>query len=282
MRPLPEASRHALVAAAEVGRGEAGAVEAVVEVRGLTTCLGGGCVHEGLDLDVRRGEVVGIVGGSGSGKTTLLRAVIMLVRPTAGSIRLLGEEVTDVSPGVAERLRRRIGVMFQHGALFGSLNVLENILVPLKEHTSLSRSLMEDIARLKLALVGLPPAAARQYPSELSGGMVKRAAVARALALDPEVLFLDEPTAGLDPESAAGLDELVLELKQSLGLTVVMVTHDLDTLWRTTDRVAFLGEKRVLALDTMPALSRFPHPLVQAFFEGPRGRAARECAWKRG
>jgi phospholipid/cholesterol/gamma-HCH transport system ATP-binding protein len=253
----------------------------VIEVRGLTTCLGGTCVHESLDLEVRRGEVLGIVGGSGSGKTTLLRAILMLVRPRSGSIRVLGEEVLGLPADRAQGLRQRIGVMFQHGALFTSLTVLENVAVPLREHTTLSGGLVRDIAGLKLALAGLPPEAAGRYPSELSGGMIKRAAVARALALDPELLFLDEPTAGLDPQSAAALDELVLDLKASLGLTVVMVTHDLDTLWRASDRVAFLGEKRVLALDSMSGLCRREHPAIRAFFDGPRGRAARECAWKR-
>jgi phospholipid/cholesterol/gamma-HCH transport system ATP-binding protein len=260
----------------------ADAAEKVIEVCGLKTCLGDACVHEGLDLDVRRGEILGIVGGSGSGKTTLLRVIIMLVRPTAGSVRLLGEEVVDCAPRVAAGLRQRIGVMFQHGALFTSLSVLDNVAVPLREHTRLSADLIEDVARLKIALAGLPAEAAERYPAELSGGMVKRAAVARALALDPEVLFLDEPTAGLDPDSAAGFDELIVDLKEALGLTVVMVTHDLDTLWRASDRVAFLGEKRVLALDSMGELCELPHPQIQAFFAGPRGRAARECAWKPG
>lgn len=257
-----------------------GGAEKVVEVRGLTTCLGGSCVHEDLDLDVGAGEVVGIVGGSGSGKTTLLRAIIMLLRPRAGSIRLLGEEVIGISAERALRLRERIGVMFQHGALFTSLTVLENVAVPMQEHTELSGALIRDIARMKIALAGLPDDAGGRYPSELSGGMVKRAAVARALALDPEVLFLDEPTAGLDPQSAAAFDDLVVDLRDSLGLTVVMVTHDLDTLWRTTDRVAFLAQRRVLATGTMAELCRLDHPLVQAFFSGPRGRAAGESAWK--
>jgi phospholipid/cholesterol/gamma-HCH transport system ATP-binding protein len=254
--------------------------ETVVEVRGLTTRLDGVTVHEGLDLEVRRGEVLAIVGGSGSGKTTLLRAMVMLLPPAAGTLRLLGEDVTAVSPAEAYRLRERIGVTFQHGALFTSLTVLENVALPLREHTALPPALARDVARLKIALAGLPPAAAGKYPAELSGGMVKRAAVARALALDPEVLFLDEPTAGLDPDSASGFDDLVLELRDALGLTVVMVTHDLDTLWRTADRVAFLGERRVIALDTMRGLCRLGHPLVQGFFDGPRGRAARECGWK--
>jgi len=256
--------------------------EPIIEVRGLRTCLGGSCVHEGLDLDVARGEVLGIVGGSGSGKTTLLRVLILLVSPTAGEVRLLGRDVAAISAAEADGLRRRIGVMFQHGALFTSLTVLENVAVPIREHARLPPDLVDDIARMKIALAGLPASAAGKRPAELSGGMVKRAAVARALALDPEVLFLDEPTAGLDPEGASAFDELVLELKRSLGLTVVMVTHDLDTLWRVADRVAFLGEKRVLHLDTMAGLCRFEHPLVQAFFAGPRGRAARECAWKGG
>ncbi|MBP7712115.1 MAG: ATP-binding cassette domain-containing protein [Gammaproteobacteria bacterium] len=259
-----------------------GAREVVVEVRGLTTRLDGVTVHEALDLDVRRGEVLAIVGGSGTGKTTLLRAMVMLLRPAAGTVRLLGEDVRGASPAEASRLRERIGVTFQHGALFSSLSVLENVALPLREHTALPPALVRDIARLKLSLAGLPASAADKQPGELSGGMTKRAAVARALALDPEVLFLDEPTAGLDPDSASAFDELVLDLRDSLGLTVVMVTHDLDTLWRTADRVAFLGERRVIALDTMRGLCGLDHPLVKSFFDGPRGRAARECAWKSG
>lgn len=256
--------------------------EVVVEVRGLTTRLDGFTVHQNLDLDVHRGEVLAIVGGSGTGKTTLLRTMIMLHRPAAGTVRLLGEDVRGASPAEASRLRGRIGVTFQHGALFSSLSVLENVAFPLREHTALPPALVRDVARLKLALAGLPSSAADKQPGELSGGMTKRAAVARALALDPEILFLDEPTAGLDPGSASAFDELVLDLRDSLGLTVVMVTHDLDTLWRTADRVAFLGERRVIALDTMQGLSGLDHPLVKSFFDGPRGRAAKECAWKSG
>jgi phospholipid/cholesterol/gamma-HCH transport system ATP-binding protein len=251
-----------------------GEAEPVIRVRDLYTCFGAVCVHEALDLDVRAGEVLGLVGGSGSGKTTLLRELIMLVRPARGSIRLFGQEVVGIRQSEADRLRGRFGVMFQHGALFSSLSVLENVAVPLREHTDLSPRLIEEIGMLKIALAGLPASAAGKYPRELSGGMVKRAAVARALALDPDLLFLDEPSAGLDPVSASALDELVVQLKESLGLTVLSVTHDLDSLWRTTDRVAFLGERRVVAVDSMRELARCDHPLVRSYFQGPRGRAA--------
>ncbi len=246
----------------------------VIAVRGLRTGFGPVVIHEDLDLDIRRGEVVALVGGSGSGKTTLLRAIIMLLRPVAGSIKLFGQEIIGIGDGAAFRLRRRFGMLFQQGALFSSLTVRENVAVPLREHTPLPARQIAEIADLKIALAGLPADAGVKLPRELSGGMLKRAALARALALDPALLFLDEPTAGLDPVSAGAFDELVVQLKESLGLTVVMVTHDLDTLWQATDRVAFLGEKRVIGYAPMRELTRAEHPLIRAYFEGPRGRAA--------
>jgi phospholipid/cholesterol/gamma-HCH transport system ATP-binding protein len=257
-------------------------LEHVIEIRDLQTYFGSVCIHNGVNLDVRRGETLAIVGGSGSGKTTLLREILMLMRPTTGSVKVLGQDVMNLGEAAADRLRQRFGVMFQHGALFSSLTVIENVAVPLQEHTKLPTRLIRDLAMLKITLAGLPADAALKYPRQLSGGMLKRAAVARALALDPELLFLDEPSSGLDPVSANALDELIVQLKESLGLTVVMVTHDLDTLWRVTDRVAFLGEKKVLSLDSMRELSENPHPLIRAYFEGPRGRAAREHQWTRG
>ena len=246
----------------------------VIAVRGLRTGFGPVVIHENLDLDIRRGEVVALVGGSGSGKTTLLRAIIMLLRPVAGSIKLFGQEIVGIGDAVAFRLRRRFGMLFQQGALFSSLTVRENVAVPLREHTPLPARQIAEIADLKIALAGLPADAGAKLPRELSGGMLKRAALARALALDPALLFLDEPTAGLDPVSAGAFDELVVQLNESLGLAVVMVTHDLDTLGQATDRVAFLGEKRVIGYAPMRQLTRAEHPLIRAYFEGPRGRAA--------
>jgi phospholipid/cholesterol/gamma-HCH transport system ATP-binding protein len=231
-------------------------------------------VHDNLDMTIHRGQIVGLVGGSGAGKTVLLRQILMLDKPAAGSIRVFGQEVVGASASEVAKLNERFGVLFQHGALFTSLTIRDNVAVPLQEHTQLSRRCIKELAELKIALAGLPASAADQYPNELSGGMIKRAAMARALALDPDLLFLDEPSAGLDPVSANALDELILQLKDSLGLTVLMVTHDLDSLWRTTDRVAFLGEKKVLGYATIAALSQAEHPLIQAFFNGPRGRAA--------
>ena len=250
--------------------------ETVIAVRELRTQFGATLIHDHLDLDIQRGEVVALVGGSGSGKTTLLRAIIMLLKPTAGSIRLFGKEIIGIGENAAFRLRRRFGMLFQQGALFSSLTVRENVAVPLREHTRLPLQQIAEIADLKIALAGLPADAGDKLPRQLSGGMLKRAALARALALDPALLFLDEPTAGLDPVSAGAFDELVVQLKQSLGLTVVMVTHDLDTLWSATDRVAFLGEQRVIGYAPMRELTQADHPLIRAYFEGPRGRAARE------
>ncbi|HUM95784.1 MAG TPA: ATP-binding cassette domain-containing protein [Candidatus Competibacter sp.] len=246
----------------------------VIVIRDLRTGFGPVIIHDRLDLDIRQGEIVALVGGSGSGKTTLLRSIIMLLRPIAGSIKLFGQEVIGIGERAAFQLRRRFGMLFQQGALFSSLTVRENVGVPLREHTALSARDIAEIADLKIALAGLPADAGGKLPRELSGGMLKRAALARALALDPALLFLDEPTAGLDPVSAGAFDELVVQLKESLGLTVVMITHDLDTLWQATDRVAFLGEKRVIGYAPMRELTQSNHPLIKAYFEGPRGRAA--------
>lgn len=251
------------------------AMETVIAVRELRTQFGATVVHDGLHLAVQRGEIVALVGGSGSGKTTLLRAIIMLLQPVAGSIHLFGQEIVGIGQSAAFRLRRRFGMLFQQGALFSSLTVRENVGIPLREHTRLPARRIAEIADLKIALAGLPADAGDKLPRQLSGGMLKRAALARALALDPALLFLDEPTAGLDPVSAGAFDELVVQLKHSLGLTVVMVTHDLDTLWSATDRVAFLGEQRVIGYAPMRELTQAEHPLIRAYFEGPRGRAAR-------
>lgn len=252
----------------------------VIEVRGIRTRFGNAVIHEDVTLDIFRGEVFGIAGGSGCGKSTLLREMVLLERPAAGSIRIFGEEITSLTEDQALPLRRRVGVMFQRGALFSGLTVSENVGVPLREHTRLDDRLIDEIAAIKIAMAGLPASSADKLPSELSGGMRKRAALARALALDPEILFLDEPTAGLDPAGAAAFDELVEQLQQLLGLTIVIVTHDLDTLWRVTDRVAILGEGRVLALGSMEDLAKHDHPIIREYFHGARGRAAGEQAWK--
>ncbi|CAK0742113.1 phospholipid/cholesterol/gamma-HCH transport system ATP-binding protein [Gammaproteobacteria bacterium] len=248
-----------------------------ISIRGLHTRFGDQIIHEDLDLTVARGDIFAIVGGSGTGKSTLLREIILLQRPTRGSVRVFDEEIWSLGEHAARNLRRRFGMMFQHGALFGGLTVAENVMVPLREHTHLSTSLMAELATLKIVLVGLPLEAGAKYPSQLSGGMIKRAAIARALALDPDLLFLDEPTAGLDPQGAAALDGLVLQLRELLGLTVVIVTHDLDTLWRVTDQVAVLGERRVLAQASMATLSSLEHPLIRDYFIGPRARAAQDA-----
>jgi phospholipid/cholesterol/gamma-HCH transport system ATP-binding protein len=255
-------------------------VEAIVEVSGLHTRFGSAVVHENVSLTVRRGEVFALVGGSGCGKSTLLREVILLQPPVAGSIRVFGREVVGMSDEQALPLRRRWGVMFERGALFSSLTVTENVGMVLHEHTRLSEHLIAEIAAVKIALTGLPPDAGTKYPSELSGGMRKRASLARALALDPELLLLDEPTAGLDPLSAEGIDELIRSLRDALGLTIMLVTHDLDLLWRAADRVAVLGNGRIIGSGSMQELSRSDDPLVRQYFYGPRGRAAREQAWK--
>jgi phospholipid/cholesterol/gamma-HCH transport system ATP-binding protein len=253
---------------------------AVVEIDHLNTRFGSAIVHQDVSLTVRRGEIFALVGASGCGKSTLLREVILLQKPVSGSIRVFGREVVGLSDEEALPLRRRWGVMFERGALFSSLTVTENVGMVLEEHTRLSASVVAEIAAIKIALTGLPADAGPKFPSELSGGMRKRAALARAIALDPELLFLDEPTAGLDPLSATGIDELVRHLRDALGLTILMVTHDLDLLWRAADRVAVLDEGRILGIGTMSELSRSEHPLVREYFYGPRGRAAQGQAWK--
>jgi phospholipid/cholesterol/gamma-HCH transport system ATP-binding protein len=257
------------------------ASEPIVEVRDLHTRFGSAVVHDGVGLEVREGEVFALAGASGCGKSTLLREMIALQQPLSGSIRVLGCEVVGLGDEEALPLRRNWGVMFERGGLFGSLTVRENVGLPLREHTRLGDRLIDEIATVKIALTGLPPSAGPKYPAELSGGMRKRAALARAIALDPRLLFLDEPTAGLDPLSADGFDGLVRRLKELLGLTIFMVTHDLDLLWRVADRVAFMVEGRIAGVGTMQELSKSEQPLVREYFYGPRGRGAWEQAWKR-
>jgi phospholipid/cholesterol/gamma-HCH transport system ATP-binding protein len=245
----------------------------VVRVRGLVTRFGSNTIHENLDLDVRRGEIIGIVGGSGTGKSVLLRTILGLKRPDGGTVEVFGERLDRLSPIARRTVERRWGVLFQNGALFSSLTVAQNIRVPFREHTAVPTKLAGDLIRLKIQLVGLDPETGVKLPSELSGGMKKRAALARALALDPEVLFLDEPTAGLDPIAAGDFDQLILDLQRSLKFTVVMVTHDLDSLATITDRIAVLLDKRIM-VGTMSELMALPHPWIRAYFHGPRGRAA--------
>lgn len=246
----------------------------IISVRGLVTRFGEHRVHDGLDLDVRKGEIIGIVGGSGAGKSVLLHAVVGLLKPTEGQITVFGEEVRDTGADAYRRLRRRWGVMFQDGALFSSLNVQQNVEAPMREQLDLSAETRAALAAIKVRMVGLPDHALTKMPSELSGGMRKRAGFARAIALDPEIVFLDEPTAGLDPIGAAAFDTLIAQLRQALGLTVFLVTHDLDSLHAICDRIAVLAEGRVVATGTMAEMQNVDHPWVQAYFKGPRARAA--------
>ena len=246
----------------------------VISMRQVSTHFGSHVVHKHIDLDVQRAEIFALVGGSGSGKSTLLREMMLLHRPNAGSVHVLGAELATLGDDDARALRRRWGVMFQHGGLFGALTVKDNVGLPLREHTELDDALIDQIAQAKLTMAGLGSEVGAQYPSELSGGMMKRASLARALALDPELLFLDEPTAGLDPISAAGVDELVLNLRDRYGLSIVMVTHDLDTLWQVADRVAVLADGCVQGLGTMAELAQSKSAAVQPYFSGPRSRSA--------
>ncbi len=245
-----------------------------LEVHGLRSAFGDNIIHDNLDLSVKRGEVLGVVGGSGSGKSVLLNTIIGLKRPAAGVVSVFGQDLEHASRRRWSAIERRWGVLFQQGALFSNLTVKENVAAPLFEHTKLSRREIYDLATLKIALVGLGPEAGELKPAELSGGMRKRAGLARALALDPELLFLDEPTAGLDPISAAAFDELIKDLSDSLDLTVFMITHDLDTLYEITDRVAVIADKKVVAVAPVRDLEKSDHPWIKEYFLGPRGRAA--------
>ncbi len=252
--------------------------EKVIEVRKVSTRFGEHVVQAEVDLDVRRAEIFALIGGSGSGKSTLLREMILLQAPDSGEISVLGADLDTLDPAARVALRRRWGVMFQHGGLFGSLTVLENVGLPLREHSDLDDRMIDDIAAWKLEMTGLEPEVGAQYPAELSGGMLKRASLARAMALDPELLFLDEPTAGLDPMSAEGVDELVRKLRDQFGLTIVMITHDLDLLWQVADRVAVLADGKVQGVGSMLELSKLENPAIQQFFDGSRGRTAHEQA----
>lgn len=248
--------------------------EAIVSLRGITNRFGPQVVHENLDLDIRQGEILGLIGGSGSGKSVLLRTILGLNRQAAGSVSIMGVDMDQASEKEKARIRSQWGVLFQEGALFSSLSVGDNIAFPLREFTNVSKGMRDAIARMKLQLVGLPPIALGKFPGELSGGMKKRAGLARALVMDPAILLLDEPTAGLDPLSASDFDNLVLTLRETLNLTVCMVTHDLDSLYAICDRVAVLAEKKIYAVDSIPNLLKVDHPWIQEYFTGPRGRNA--------
>jgi phospholipid/cholesterol/gamma-HCH transport system ATP-binding protein len=249
--------------------------EPIIRVRGLKNAFGDQVVHEGLDLDVRRGEIMGVVGGSGTGKSVLMRSIIGLQTPVAGEVHVFGEPTIGREETDTVEIRKRWGVLFQGGALFSTLTVAENVEVPLREfYSELPQAFLDEIAAYKVVMTGLPADAGPKYPAELSGGMKKRAGLARALALDPELLFLDEPTAGLDPIGAAAFDDLTQSLQKTLGLTVFLITHDLDTLYAICDRVAVLAEKKVIAVGTIDELLALDHPWIQEYFNGPRGRAA--------
>ncbi|MCX7213897.1 MAG: ATP-binding cassette domain-containing protein [Burkholderiales bacterium] len=240
--------------------------ELVIDARGIVTRFGKQVVHNGLDLQIRRGDLVALIGGSGTGKSVLLREIIGLHRPDSGSVNLLGTDVWTASPDMLAAVRRRFGMMFQEGALFSSLTVAANVATPLREHFSLPEDLLDELVRLRLALAGLPPDAAGKMPSQLSGGMVKRAAIARAIALEPEVLFLDEPTSGLDPITARAFDKLLTFLNRDLGITVLLVTHDLDSLVGIARRIVVLGQGRVIADGSLAEITAVDDPWIQSYF----------------
>ena len=248
-----------------------------IEVRGLVSSYGDNLIHDHLDLVVPRGDVVGVVGGSGAGKSVLLNTIIGLREPQGGSVRVFGQDIRYARRRTLTAIERRWGVLFQQGALWSNLTVRENVAAPMFEHTSMPRREIDELADLKIVLAGLPAGAGALKPSELSGGMIKRAGLARALALDPELLFLDEPTSGLDPISAAAFDDLIDELSDSLDLTVFMITHDLDSLYKITDQVAVLADKKVVAMAPVRELEHSDHPWIKSYFQGARGRAAAEA-----
>lgn len=252
-----------------------GTRDVMIAVKGLRSQFGDHVIHEDLNLTVERGEVLAVVGGSGTGKTVLLNTIIGLKQPEGGSVEMFGRDMAGLSEAEAADVERRTGVLFQSGALFSSLTVLQNVAAPMIEHTRLPKAMIDEIAEMKIAMVGLKPEAHHLKPAELSGGMKKRVGLARALSLDPELLFLDEPTAGLDPIGAAAFDELIRSLSDDLGLTVFMITHDLDSLYAITDKVAVLADKHVVAAATVSELERSEHPWIREYFLGPRGRAAR-------
>ena len=238
----------------------------VIEIKGLKNYLGGQWVHSDVNLTVNKGEILAIIGGSGSGKTTILRSILMLLKPTAGQICVFGQDISQLDEEAANALRRRWGMLFQHSALFSAMTVLENVMFPMQELAHLEPAFMKELALLKIALVGLPKETSNKYPSQLSGGMQRRAAAARAIAMDPELLFLDEPTSGLDPLSAKQFDKLILFLRDTLNLTIVIVSHDIESLKRTTDRVAFVGGGEVIAVETLDELMKNKHPLIADYF----------------
>jgi phospholipid/cholesterol/gamma-HCH transport system ATP-binding protein len=244
----------------------------IIRVRDVVTRFGENVVHDGVSLSIEQGEIYGLLGGSGSGKSTLMREMIMLLQPASGELEVLGRDLLTISRSDAAYLRGQWGVLFQQGALYSSLTVMENVAIRLKEYTDLPKKLIEEIVRMKINMVGLPDHAADLYPSQLSGGMVKRASLARALAMDPKLLFLDEPTSGLDPVGAEKFDHLILELRDMLGLTVIMVTHDLDSIWTIVDRFAVLADQKVIAEGALDEVIQQPHDVIRNFFWGARGR----------
>ncbi len=248
-----------------------------IEVRGLVSRYGDNLIHDGLNLVIPRGQVVGIVGGSGAGKTVLLNTIIGLREPQGGSVRIFGRDIRYARRRVWTAIERRWGVLFQRGALWSNLTVRENVAAPMYEHTDMPKGEVDQLADLKIALAGLPPGAGALKPAELSGGMIKRAGLARALALDPELLFLDEPTSGLDPISAAAFDDLIQDLSESLRLTVFMITHDLDSLYKITDQVAVIADKKIVAMGPVSELAKSDHPWIKSYFHGERGRVAAEA-----
>ncbi len=264
--------------AAQTSAAPATAPENLIEVRGLLSQFGDRVIHQDLDLTLERGEVLGVVGGSGTGKTVLLNSIIGLKEPEGGTVSILGYDRATMTEADEADVQRRTGILFQQGALFSSLSVIDNVASPLVEHTGLSADVIRELAEMKIAMVGLKPEAHHLKPAELSGGMRKRVGLARALALDPELLFLDEPTAGLDPIGAAAFDSLIRQLSDDLGLTVFMITHDLDSLYAITDKVAVLAEKGIVAKATVQELERSDHPWIREYFLGPRGRAADKAA----